>query len=167
MESWAGGQILSGLGATGEGSRVRRMALSKGALSALKKKDCCSARKRHTEEIEHATRGETHIPMCHDKQRGCVSIRSFFFCCFVFFHNYCKMCSFCLQSKTANTSKQAKRVPPEESCSATPSKVEPKVTENKTKPKKKEQKKTKQERNRRKKSTHTTSNKNPKYKHLT
>lgn len=43
------------------------------------KKDCCSARKRHTEEIEHATTGETHIPMCHDKQRGCVSIRSFFF----------------------------------------------------------------------------------------
>lgn len=140
VESWAGGQVLSGLGAMGEGSRVRRMALSKGALSALKK-DCCSARKQHTEEIEHATRGETHIPMCHDKQRGCVSICSFF-------HNYCKMCSFCLQSKTASTSSKQRGCLPKRVFSATPSKVEPKVTENKKKGTKPQEK-----------STHTTSNK--------
>ena len=64
--------------------------------------------------------GETHIPVCHDKQRGCVSM--------LFFYSYCKMCGFSLGSKTASTSSK-QRGCPQKTVSATPSKVEPKVTE--------------------------------------
>lgn len=112
------GQVLSGLGAVGQGSRVRGTALSKGVPTALN---------RTAAEQEHNIRrrtsmqlGETHIPVCHDKQRGCVAV--------LFLNNYCKMCSFCLGSKTASTSSK-QRGCPQKSFSATPSKVEPKVTE--------------------------------------
>lgn len=48
--------------------------------------------------------GETHIPVCHDKQRGCVSM--------LFLYNYGKMWSFCLGSKTASTSSKQRGCPP-------------------------------------------------------
>ena len=65
------------------------------------------------------------------------------------------MCCFCLGSKTASTSSK-QRGCPQKTFSATPSKVEPKVTE-----------KTKKERNRKRNQFIQTSNKNPKNKHLT
>lgn len=97
---------------------MRGTGLSKGVPTTLN---------RTAAEQEHNIRrrtsmqlGETHIPVCHDKQRGCVSM--------LFFYNYCKMCSFCLGSKTASTSSK-QRGCPQKTFSATPSKVEPKVTE--------------------------------------
>lgn len=104
-----------------------------------------TALNRTAAEQEHNIRrrtsmqlGETHIPVCHDKQRGCVSM--------LFFYNYCKMCSFSLGSKTASTNSK-QRGCPQKTFSATPSMVEPKVTE--------KQKGTKSQ----EKSIYTTSNK--------
>lgn len=63
--------------------------------------------------------------MCHDKQRGCVSM-------LFFSHNYCKMWSFCLQCKTASTNSKQRGSPPQKKdFLATPSKVEPKITSKK------------------------------------
>lgn len=51
----------------------------KGALSALKKGTAAVQENDIRRRSSMQLGGETHIPMCHDKQRGCVSIRSFFF----------------------------------------------------------------------------------------
>lgn len=77
------GQVLSGLGAVGEGSRVRRMGLSKGVLTALNR--TAAEQQHHIRRRTSMQLGETHIPMCHDKQRGCVSM--------LFIYIYYKKCS--------------------------------------------------------------------------
>lgn len=93
----------------GEGSRVRRMALSKGALSALKKRTAAvqenDIRRRSSMQLE-----ERPTFLCAMTNREVVCPYALFFC---LFHNYCKMCSFCLQSKTASTSSKQRGCLPE------------------------------------------------------
>lgn len=112
------GQVPSGLGAVGQGSKVRGTGLSKGVPAALN--NAAAEQEHNIRRRTSMQLGETHIPVCHDKQRGCVSMH--------FFYRYCKMCSLCLGSKTASTSSK-QRGCPQKTFSATPSKVEPKVTE--------------------------------------
>lgn len=55
----------------GEGSRVRRRGLSKGVLTALNR--TAAEQQHHIRRRTSMQLGETHIPMCHDKQRLCVN----------------------------------------------------------------------------------------------